>query len=147
MADIDIADSLTSRLCQYRRCQRFVEVDFDNPTRDFEHSLGDNDAVDDDDDDEDSDHDDDDEDGDWGYEEDVYGEDDGPSREECAELLGVSADASHREIKIAYRRMALKYHPDKFNESNADISKEEAEEHFKKCSAAYDSLSAGLEGT
>lgn len=91
--------------------------------------------------------DDDDEDGDWGYEEDVYGEDDGPSREECAELLGVSADASHREIKIAYRRMALIYHPDKFNESNADISKEEAEEHFKKCSAAYDSLSAGLEGT
>jgi len=91
--------------------------------------------------------DDDDDDGDWGYEKDLYEDDDGPSMEECAELLGVSADASHREIKTAYRRMALKYHPDKFNESNAEISKEEAEEHFKKCSAAYDALSVGLEGT
>ena len=88
--------------------------------------------------------DDDDDDEYWGYEdyshEDVEDVDD-VSRVEHAELLGVTTDASDREIKTAYRRMALKYHPDKYNEDNAEMSKEEAENHFKKCSAAYEALS------
>ncbi len=50
------------------------------------------------------------------------------------EVLGVSRDASQEEIKKAYRRLALKYHPDR-NKSK------EAEEKFKEISEAYAVLS------
>ena len=52
------------------------------------------------------------------------------------EILGVSRDASPDQIKKAYRRLAIKYHPDK----NPDNSKE-AEEKFKEVSEAYKILS------
>lgn len=51
------------------------------------------------------------------------------------EVLGVPRDASEKDIKTAYRRLALKFHPDK-NEGDA-----EAEERFKEASEAYDVLS------
>ncbi len=50
------------------------------------------------------------------------------------EILGVSRDASLEEIKKAYRRLALKWHPDR-NKSP------EAEEKFKEINEAYEVLS------
>ncbi len=51
------------------------------------------------------------------------------------EILGVSKGCSQDEIKKGYRKMALKYHPDK-NQGDAD-----AEAHFKEVSEAYEALS------
>ncbi|NXW23121.1 DJC21 protein, partial [Circaetus pectoralis] len=52
------------------------------------------------------------------------------------EVLGVKRDAAEEELKRAYRRLALRWHPDK-NPENA----EEAAEQFKLIQAAYDVLS------
>lgn len=51
------------------------------------------------------------------------------------EVLGVERGASTDDIKRAYRRLAIKYHPDK-NPGN-----KEAEEKFKECAEAYEVLS------
>ena len=51
------------------------------------------------------------------------------------EILGVNRDASDEEIKKAYRRLAMKFHPDR----NPDNPK--AEEQFKEAKEAYEILS------
>jgi molecular chaperone DnaJ len=51
------------------------------------------------------------------------------------EVLGVSRDCSDQELKSAYRKLALKYHPDRNPGDN------EAEERFKEASEAYQVLS------
>lgn len=53
------------------------------------------------------------------------------------EILGVPREASEQEIKKAYRKLALKYHPDRAPQNK----KKEYEEKFKEISQAYRVLS------
>lgn len=55
------------------------------------------------------------------------------NRKEYYKIMGVSPDASEKDIKAAYRKLARKYHP--------DINKEaDAEEKFKEMGEAYEVL-------
>ena len=57
------------------------------------------------------------------------------SKRDYYEVLGVGRDAGDEEIKKAYRKLAIQYHPDR-NPDN-----KEAEERFKELSEAYSVLS------
>src|SRR5437763_8810077 len=53
------------------------------------------------------------------------------------EVLGVAKTADGEEIKRAYRRLAMKFHPDR----NQGEAAADAEIKFKECSEAYEVLS------
>lgn len=62
------------------------------------------------------------------------------ARKDYYKILGVEKTASDDEIKKAYRKLAMKWHPDKHtNDSEAD--KKKAEEMFKDIAEAYEVLS------
>ena len=58
------------------------------------------------------------------------------SKRDYYEVLGITKDATEKDIKKAYRKLAFKWHPDK----NPD-NKKEAEEKFKEINEAYSVLS------
>jgi len=59
------------------------------------------------------------------------------AKKDFYEALGVARNASDDEIKKAYRKMAMKYHPDR----NQGDKAKEAEEKFKEIKEAYEILS------
>ena len=59
------------------------------------------------------------------------------AKQDYYETLGVKRDASEADLKKAYRRLAMKYHPDR----NPDD--ETAEKNFKEAKEAYEVLADG----
>ena len=56
--------------------------------------------------------------------------------------LGVSRDVTHVEVRKAYKKLALKYHPDKIGSNVTDKEIEEAKRQFNKVQEAYDVLNS-----
>lgn len=54
-------------------------------------------------------------------------------------VLGLKSDATDEEVKKAYRRLAMKYHPDRV-ENLGDAVRRNAEEQFKKINEAYETI-------
>lgn len=62
------------------------------------------------------------------------------SKRDYYEILGVDKNATDDQIKSAFRKSAMKYHPDR-QQGKSDSEKKEAEEKFKECQEAYSVLS------
>jgi len=60
-------------------------------------------------------------------------------RKWALDILELQEGASEEEIKKAYRRMAMKYHPDKVS-SLGEVERKNAEDKFKEVKKAYDTL-------
>ena len=54
-------------------------------------------------------------------------------------ILGVSKDATDDEVKSAFRKLSMQYHPDR-QVGKSESEKKAAEEKFKEISEAYDTL-------
>ncbi|MCE5347808.1 MAG: molecular chaperone DjiA [Bacteroidales bacterium] len=62
-----------------------------------------------------------------------------PETDSSYKILEIDPSCSNDEVKKAYRRMAMKYHPDKVSHLGEDIRKT-AEEKFKKVNEAYEKI-------
>lgn len=63
----------------------------------------------------------------------------GNDLEAAYRTLEISPDATDEEVKKAYRKMAMKYHPDKVSSLGPDVQKA-AEEKFKMVGLAYEKI-------
>lgn len=64
-----------------------------------------------------------------------------PSHTDPYAVLGISPTASDDEVKKAYRRLAMKYHPDKVEGMGEEVKKQSAEQ-FRKINEAYEQIKA-----
>ena len=62
-----------------------------------------------------------------------------PSNDSNYRILEITPDATNDDVKKAYRKMAVKYHPDKVATLGEDVQKA-AEEKFKAISQAYEAI-------
>ena len=62
-----------------------------------------------------------------------------PSNDSNYRILEIEPDATDDEVKKAYRKMAIKYHPDKVATLGEDVQKA-AEEKFKAVNQAYEAI-------
>ncbi len=61
------------------------------------------------------------------------------STDNSYKILGITKDASDEEVKRAYKKMAIKYHPDKVSYLGEDVQKA-AKEKFQKVNEAYENI-------
>lgn len=52
-------------------------------------------------------------------------------------VLGLKKDCSEAELKLAYRRLAMTWHPDRCSASGSSARVEEAKERFQEIQSAY----------
>jgi DnaJ like chaperone protein len=62
-----------------------------------------------------------------------------PETDSLYKILEIERSASNEEVKKAYRKMAMKYHPDKVSHLGEDYKKA-ADEKFKKVNQAYEKI-------
>lgn len=62
-----------------------------------------------------------------------------PETDSSYKILEIDPSGSNEDVKKAYRRMAMKYHPDKVSHLGDDFRKS-ADEKFKKVNEAYDKI-------
>ena len=74
------------------------------------------------------------EDGDWWDNFEDFLEEESINIDECYETLGLPTNATFKEVKIRFRELALKHHPDRCTDKKA------AEEKFKKINEAYETI-------
>lgn len=64
------------------------------------------------------------------------------TKDDAFRILGVNEDSSPDEIRSCYKKLALKWHPDKHGDSN--VTKDEATLKFQEVSAAYKRLTTNM---
>lgn len=62
-----------------------------------------------------------------------------PAPVSAYEVLGIPADATEDEVKTAYRKLAMRHHPDRVASQGQDAQKK-AEMEFRKINEAYESI-------